>query len=151
MTRAVLLLGGNLGPVAENIQRARAMLATEAGTLYRCTSVQESEAWGFDTPERFLNQVVVIETELEPLQLLDTMLAIETSLGRVRTPAAAGGPRYRSRTMDIDLLYYGERQIHSPRLTVPHPLIGEREFVQVLLHELDLPAILQPPSPSSKG
>ena len=89
MSKAVLITGGNLGSVAENLEAAREAISREVGVVERCSSVLESEAWGFEAEERFLNQVLVVATALPPEQLLERCLQIERQLGRVRRP----GPR----------------------------------------------------------
>ena len=132
MSRAVLLTGGNLGPVADNMTRVREYLACEVGPVVGHSSVRESAPWGFEAEERFLNQVLLVETRLSPMALLDSCQAIERRMGRVRH--AKGG--YASRTMDIDILFYDDLQLHSERLTLPHPLIDQRLFVLVLLDEV---------------
>ena len=133
MSKAVLITGGNLGSVAENLEAAREAISREVGVVERCSSVLESEAWGFEAEERFLNQVLVVATALPPEQLLERCLQIERQLGRVRRP----GPRYGSRTMDIDLLFYDDRVVDSDRL------IAERDFVLAPLEEV-LPDYVHP-------
>lgn len=86
MSKAVLITGGNLGSVAENLEAAREAISREVGVVERCSSVLESEAWGFEAEERFLNQVLVVATALPPEQLLERCLQIERQLGRVRRP-----------------------------------------------------------------
>lgn len=132
MARAVLITGGNLGPVAENLSEARRLLGLRAGTVERCSSVMESAAWGFEAGEPFLNQALVVRTALPPEALLDACQRIERELGRVRVC----GEGYRSRTMDIDILFYDDRIIRTGRLTVPHPLIDRRDFVLAPLEEI---------------
>lgn len=132
--RVVLITGSNLGDREKNIAEARRLLDGRAGRMAAASAVMESEPWG--EMERgagsFLNQVVVIDTELTPEQLLDATQRIERELGR---ESAAGivdsgaDRRYNSRTMDIDILFYGDRTIASPRLTIPHPMIARRGFV----------------------
>ena len=94
MTEVVLLTGGNLGPVAETLSRARQMLIERVGPEKICSGVWESEPWGFEAPQRFLNQVLVLETALEPLAVLDTVQEIERMLGRIRevVPNTITGP-----------------------------------------------------------
>ena len=191
---AVLLTGGNLGDVAATIARARSEVERRVGAVTAASGVYSSPPWGFEEGEEvpdFLNQVLVVQTELEPLELLDRVQAIEEQLGRrrdgvpgeassatVRRTALAlrllppcadrhhatrdepapvgefavlGSPRsassarftestaprpYNSRTMDIDILYYDDLVMESQRLTIPHPLIAEREFVLRPLCEL---------------
>ena len=115
MSKAVLITGGNLGSVAENLEAAREAISREVGVVERCSSVLESEAWGFEAEEHFLNQVLVVATALPPEQLLERCLQIERQLGRVRR----AGPRYGSRTMDIDLLFYDDRVVDSDRRRFP--------------------------------
>lgn len=146
MIDVVLLTGGNLGPVAQNLARARKALIEQIGPEKTCSGVWESEPWGFEAPQRFLNQVLVLQTQLEPLTLLDTVQAIERQLGRVREAASTASvlhstsgsvPRqYHSRPIDIDILFYGDRIIDLPRLQVPHPLIAQRAFVLHPLNEV---------------
>ncbi|MDR0511319.1 MAG: 2-amino-4-hydroxy-6-hydroxymethyldihydropteridine diphosphokinase [Rikenellaceae bacterium] len=125
MSLAVLLTGGNLGCREENIRRAAELIGSEIGHIKACSPVMESVPWGFEAEEQFLNQAIVVETALAPEELLDATQAIERTLGR--TQKTSGG--YASRTMDIDILYYDELQLSTPRLTVPHPRIAERAFV----------------------
>ena len=134
MANAVIITGGNLGDVAGNLAAARDMVAAEAGTIVAESSIRESEPWGFKAPERFLNQVVVVESSLEPEEIVARMQQIEKRLGRKRPEGRKKG--YASRTMDIDLLFYGDRIIETPALTLPHPRIAERAFVLDLLCEI---------------
>jgi len=201
---AVLLTGGNLGDVVATIAAARAEVEHRVGAITAASEVYTSAPWGFGAAEGaaeagtlaavpdFLNQVLVVQTDLEPLDLLDQIQVIEDMLGRQRNdgnvvpageanrrrwpgePSAAsspteagssreawcrsaqggnkrkassgstdggavclteaGGvvaapPRYNSRTMDIDILYYDDLVMESERLTIPHPLIARRAFV----------------------
>ena len=107
MARVVLITGANLGPVAENLAEAVRLLAETVGRIVLRSSLRESEPWGFEADERFLNQVLAIETPLSPERVLDECQRIERILGRVRTPDTG----YRSRTMDIDMLFYEDRVI----------------------------------------
>ena len=139
--RAVLLTGGNLGDREKNLVRARELIEERTGRIERLSPVMESDAWGFEAEERFLNQVVVVDTPLEAEELLDRLQQIERELGREREKEAetgqlsAGNPvserkrRYHSRTMDIDILFYGDRIAESARLTLPHPRMHLRRFV----------------------
>jgi len=124
--RAVVITGGNLGEVAANLAAARDEIERSAGRIVAASKIYSSPAWGFDAPQEFLNQVLVVETQLEPLELLDALQRIERQLGRLRDSASA---RYTSRTMDIDILYYDRLVMDSERLCIPHPLIARREFV----------------------
>lgn len=158
MTSVVLLTGGNLGPVATTLSKARQLLIERVGPETGCSRVLESEPWGFEAPQRFLNQVLVMNTELEPLAVLDTTKQIERELGRIREPEIVqkietdpaesshhhrSARTYHSRPIDIDILFYGNRILDMPRLCIPHPLIGQRAFVLRPLVEV-LPEYIHP-------
>lgn len=158
MARVILLTGGNLGDVAATLARAKDEIARRVGRIELVSTVHMSEPWGFEAPECFLNQVLVVETLLSPEEVLDRCQEIERQFGRVSMPDSAGdrperqetGPvgkiqRYASRTLDIDLLFYDDRIIVSGRLIVPHPLIPQRAFVLEPLTEV-LPAFVHPQS-----
>ena len=119
MVRAYVGLGSNLGGRRETI-----LAAAEKLGPHRLSPIVETEPWGFAEQPKFLNAVAELETELTPRELLDRLLEIERELGRVR-----GGPRYGPRTIDLDLLLYGDQVVEEPGLTVPHARIAERLFV----------------------
>ena len=128
MTRAYVGLGSNLGDREEAIRSA-----ADAIGATRLSTIRETEPWGYEEQPLFLNAVAEVETEMEPRELLEELIEVERRLGRVR----ASGPRYGPRTIDLDLLLYGEETIEEPRLTVPHPHLHERRFVLEPLVELD--------------
>lgn len=99
-----------------------------------------TEPWGFDAEEWFLNVLLVVETELEPDALMDALLGIEAELGRVRKPGQRG---YSSRTVDLDILYYGDRIVKTEKVTIPHPLLHLRRFALEPLCEI-VPDFLHP-------
>jgi 2-amino-4-hydroxy-6-hydroxymethyldihydropteridine diphosphokinase len=136
MARVVILTGSNRGEKAALLARAAEQVGERVGPIVRRSGVYESEPWGFSDPESFLNQVLVSETNLEPLEVLDRTQSIEKALGRVRKPDPPHAPRYASRPIDIDLLFYDDLRLCSDRLTLPHPLIAEREFVLAPLREV---------------
>ena len=137
MVNAVMITGGNLGDVAGNLAAAREMIAAEAGMIVVESSVRKSAPWGFESPDWFLNQVLVVETSLEAEEVLARTQGIERRLGRERPTGTDNAKKhYASRTMDIDLLFYGDRVIETPALTLPHPRIAERVFVLDLLCEI---------------
>jgi len=138
MEKAILSIGGNLGNRLENISRTIDYIAQRIGTIIRRSSVYESEAWGFESEDRFLNMVVVVETSLSPETLLQEAHAIEALLLRQRT-----GTGYASRTMDIDILFFNDEIINTPTLTIPHPRLHERRFVLAPLCEI-LPDMVHP-------
>lgn len=141
MHRVTLLLGGNRGDMSLALRRATELLAERVGEVVALSGVYLTEAWGFHAEELFSNQAVVVMTSLEPLALLDATQAIERELGRDRTVEAAeklsSGERYCSRTMDIDIMFYDDEVIRDPRLTIPHPLMQEREFALEPLAEVE--------------
>ncbi|MBO4646179.1 MAG: 2-amino-4-hydroxy-6-hydroxymethyldihydropteridine diphosphokinase [Bacteroidales bacterium] len=137
MQTAVLSLGSNWADRSRYLERAAELLSERVGRLLHCSSVKETEAWGFDGPP-FLNQVLEMETQLSPKQLLEVTRQIERELGRTEksTRDASGHPVYHNRTIDIDILLYGNLALQSEELTIPHPQIDQRTFVLDLLVEL---------------
>lgn len=136
--QAIIGLGGNIGDRAGYLAQARRLVDAHAGVIVQASSLAETEAWGFEAPP-FLNQIIVILTELQPLELLEVLRHIEQRLGRaVKTHYEDGVPVYHSRTIDLDILDYDHIVFHDERLTLPHPHIGDREFVLQQLRELDL-------------
>ena len=134
--RAIVSLGSNIEPRARYLERALSVLSALPSTrLMKASSVIETEP--VDVPaefaaQRFLNQVAVFETELDPQEFSRQMHAIEDELGRVRT--VHNGPR----TIDIDLIDFGGIHLDSPELTLPHPRAAERDFVLKPLAELGI-------------
>ena len=108
--------------------------------LVERSSAYITEPWGFEADEWFLNELLVVETDLEPDDLMDRLLEIETELGRVRHPEIPG---YQSRAIDLDILYYGDRVIDTEKVTIPHPLLHLREFALKPLCEV-IPDFIHP-------
>ena len=132
MTRAYVGLGANVGNRRENLDRAVELLAAEPGVrVPAVSSVRETDPVDYEYQPRFLNAACAVETELGPRELLERLLAIERALGRERS-----GPRFGPRTIDLDLLLYGNETLDEPGLTVPHPRLAERLFVLEPLYEL---------------
>ena len=132
MNFAYLLLGSNLDNRSTALQRAKEEISSAIGMITRESSVYESEPWGFKSEQKFLNQVVMIETDSKPLEVLSRILEIEIKLGRFRS----GGQGYTSRLIDIDILFYNDEIITEDKLTIPHPKIPERMFTLLPLSEL---------------
>lgn len=131
--RAYIGLGANLGDRDATIRRAVEALAHRDGIeVVAVSSLRETEPVDFVEQPRFLNGVVALETDLEPSDLLAALLAVEQKLGRTRE-----GPRFGPRTIDLDLLVYGDAEVDEPGLTVPHPRLAERRFALEPLAELD--------------
>jgi 2-amino-4-hydroxy-6-hydroxymethyldihydropteridine diphosphokinase len=124
MARVFLILGGNLGDRFKYLEEARTLIEKSIGLLCSCSSYYETEPWGFTHENPFLNQALEVSTNLNPLEILNCIQSVETSLGRIR-----GMERYRARTIDIDILFYDDLVINTPELTIPHAEISKRRFV----------------------
>lgn len=136
MEMVFLALGSNLGDRAAYLREACRMIAENVGEIVEMSSVIETEAVGFVAPP-FLNQVVAVNTELHPMELLRVTQEIEKLSGRTeKSYLQDGKPVYHNRTLDIDILEYGRLQYQSEILTLPHPRIQEREFVLKPLNEV---------------
>ena len=131
--KCYVLFGSNMGDKEAVFAQACQLINKRCGTVVKVSSAYESEPWGFEAEEWFLNRVVVVETELSPMDLLRQLLDIEKELGRVRHPEIQG---YTSRTADLDLLYYDSRIIETEALTIPHPRLHLRRFALVPLCEV---------------
>lgn len=146
MARAVLITGGNRGDMASRLAEALQLIGELIGRVVKTSRVCRSEAWGFAADD-FYNQVVQVETALEPEALLDAVQEIERRLGRDREAEKmekeVTGERYASRTMDVDILFIDDLVLQTPRLTVPHPHIACRGFVLEPLAEV-LPDLRHP-------
>ena len=129
--QAYIALGSNLGDRRATLDAALRLLAESPGVkIVRVSAFLDTAPVGKTDQPRFLNAVAQIETSLPPRRLLELLLALETQLGRVRTEH--WGPR----TLDLDLILYGQRIISEPDLVVPHPLMHERAFVLEPLAEI---------------
>ena len=131
--RAFVGVGANLGDREATIRRAVELLDERDGVeVVAVSELRETAPWGPVEQPAFVNGAVAVETALEPAELLAALLDVERLLGRVRT-----GERWGPRTIDLDLLLYGEQVIDEPGLTVPHPRLHERRFALEPLAELD--------------
>ena len=128
-----LSLGSNLGDRHATMRRAINLINDEVGNVDRESSPLETEPWGFESENKFLNMCVRVSTTLSPEQVLDATQGIERRLGR--TSKSVGG-LYHDRPIDIDILMYDDLHISTPRLTLPHPLMRERDFVMRPLREI---------------
>ena len=129
--KAVLGIGTNIGNRLENIENVYSSLSLLPNTkIIKKSFVYETEPWGYEQQDRFLNCAVLIETELSPNALLGACLGIESALGRVRK--FKNGPRI----IDIDVLLLENIELSTDELTVPHKFIRQRDFVLVPLHDL---------------
>jgi len=130
MNKVYLLLGGNEGDPAKNLQKAKKKLEKAVGKISRESSIYRTAAWGMQDQPDFLNQVIILQTTLSPGETLVACLAIESAMGRVRTVKNA------PRIIDIDILFFEKLILKDFALTVPHPEIPNRRFVLVPLNEL---------------
>ena len=121
------------------LRRAIALIGERVGKVQRVSSFIETEPWGFQSEHPFLNAACLVLTTLSPLECLDATQQIERELGR-RTKSSGG--IYHDRPIDIDLLMYDDLQLSTPRLTLPHPHMHERDFVMIPLREI-LPTVVE--------
>lgn len=134
MTTVYLALGTNLGDKARNLLKAIALIAERIGHIRAVSSVYESEPWGFDSDNSFLNMAIAIDTSLEPEELLTATQQIEKDMGRETKTASPQA--YKDRVIDVDIILYGDLVYKSDRLVIPHPLYKERDFVTLPLDEI---------------
>ena len=129
--RVFVALGSNVGDRAGHLAAAREALGRLPATrLVAASAVEETAPLGGMAQPPYLNQMVLLDTELEPHALLAALQAIERARGRVRTT------RWGPRTLDLDIVTYGDRQVRDPDLVIPHPELPRREFWQRELSEL---------------
>ena len=149
-----LSLGSNKGDRRRNIEDAVSLLNIELGTPYkRISSLIETEPWGFESDDKFINAAVMYELELpkgynpeaEGLMILEICKDIESRLGRTGKPQynESGERIYTDRPIDIDILFYENEIIDEIDLKIPHPLISQRDFVLIPLEEL-MPDFIHP-------
>lgn len=125
-------LGSNLGNRIANLAAARDAMALKAGPIRSASSLYDTDPWGPVPQDNYLNQIVIVSTELPPRDLLAVLHEIERAAGRNRQNEVRYGPRI----LDLDILLYGDRSIDEGGLTIPHPRIAERAFVLVPLAEI---------------
>jgi len=126
-----LLTGSNLGNRLVNINEASRLINKLIGSISQLSSVYETQPWGFDHNNKFLNQALKIESDLSPQSILEKTQYIEKVMGRKKQ--AVG---YEARIIDIDILMYGDLIISENNLTIPHPGIHKRRFTLVPLAEI---------------
>jgi 2-amino-4-hydroxy-6-hydroxymethyldihydropteridine diphosphokinase len=131
MNKAYLSFGSNRGDRAGNLNKAVNLLGEWAGNISAFSSIYETPPWRMTDNVDFLNQVILVETDLLPGQLMGIIFRIESIMGRIRT-----SHKYEPRTIDIDILFYNDEVIKEEALVIPHPLIQERRFVLEPMAEL---------------
>ncbi len=128
-----LSLGSNLGDREKNLRTAIDMLGERVGEVLRVSLFMETKPWGFVSDNIFYNACVKVDTDLTPQELLAATQEIEKALGRTRK---SEGGKYCDRTIDIDILLYGDITVDDENLKIPHPHMYERDFVMIPLKEI---------------
>jgi 2-amino-4-hydroxy-6-hydroxymethyldihydropteridine diphosphokinase len=131
MAIAAISLGSNLGNTKENLQQGISRLRDTGITITKESDIITTEPEGFRSDKKFLNQCILIETEMSPEALLQILLKIEQQAGRTRIPGIL-----QDRPLDLDLLFYGKRIINNKELVLPHPRMHQRLFVLYPLLEI---------------
>ena len=136
-------LGSNLGDCRKNLERAIRLIDDRVGQVTRQSSFIETEPWGFESPNKFMNAVILCETTKTPREVLLLTQQIERDMGR-RTKSVNGkslngksvNRKYTDRPIDIDILLYDNLNVDEPDLKIPHPLMHQRDFVMIPLKEI---------------
>jgi 2-amino-4-hydroxy-6-hydroxymethyldihydropteridine diphosphokinase len=131
MPQVYLSLGSNKGDRLYSLARACKAISERIGNNLILSSIFETEPWGFKSEEKFFNLVLKIETRLDPVALIESLMEVESQLGRIRKN---GG--YESREIDIDILFYDKLVMEVTQLQIPHPRMHERKFVLIPLFEI---------------
>ncbi|MBI3518771.1 MAG: 2-amino-4-hydroxy-6-hydroxymethyldihydropteridine diphosphokinase [Bacteroidetes bacterium] len=132
MNEAYLCLGGNIEDRELALKQAILKINREVGEIVAKSGIYETEAWGVDNQQAYLNQCVKLQTDLHASDLIHTLLAIEKELGRERMLSGT----YEPRIIDIDVLFFNDAVIESDALIVPHPRLHLRKFVLIPLQEI---------------
>jgi len=132
MNVTYLCLGGNIGDRKESIYLALLQISQQIGEITSQSKIYETEAWGVENQQAYLNQCIEVKTLFTATQLIDKLLHIEKALGRERTDSES----YEPRTIDIDIVFYNNEIIDTSQLTVPHPRLHLRKFVLIPLNEI---------------
>ncbi len=138
MNHVYLLIGSNKGDRKNYLEEAGKKIIQQIGLIHKRSPVYETEPWGFDHESFFLNQCVLVLTSLSPYNVLRSLKKIEKQFGRRDNPGV-----YKSREMDIDILFYNDIILRENDLIIPHPLVHERMFTLVPLADID-PGLIHP-------
>ena len=133
MATLYLSLGTNLGDRQKNLTSAMKLIGEKVGTVVSASDVMETDPWGFESANRFLNMAIKVDTTLQPLEVLHATQEIERKLGRTKKSV---NREYHDRLIDIDILLYDDLVMNTPELTIPHPLMYKREFVMKPLAQI---------------
>ena len=140
MAKIYLGLGSNLGDKKKNITNATIICHSLMGPIVALSDLFTTEPWGFDSDNKFMNAVAVLETEQDPQTCLDMACAIEREMGRTRKSVNG---EYHDRIIDIDILLYDDKVVDTPALKIPHPLMHKRNFVMKPLAQV-APELVHP-------
>ncbi|MGA9638486.1 2-amino-4-hydroxy-6-hydroxymethyldihydropteridine diphosphokinase [Flavobacterium sp.] len=132
--QVILSLGTNQGNKLENIEHCIQLINKKIGRVTQISKLYETPSWGFES-YAFYNCALSVISSCEPIKVLETALAIEQEMGRIRKEQLG----YQSRIIDIDLIFFEDRIITTDTLQIPHPLLQERKFVMMPLLDLDIP------------
>jgi 2-amino-4-hydroxy-6-hydroxymethyldihydropteridine diphosphokinase len=132
MNSIYILQGSNEGNSQEFLNLSRIEIERKIGKIVQQSSIYESEPWGFEARQWFLNRVLIVESNSAPLDILNKLLAIELEFGRIR----ANDGKYHSRTLDLDILFINNEVLNLPELIIPHPQIQNRRFTLLPLVEI---------------
>lgn len=130
MNKAILLIGGNLGDRTGHLQQAVEQIDKQVGKVEKISALYETAAWGHVEQPDYLNQALLVSTGMDARTLLQTVLAIEHNIGRIRRQ------KWGARVIDIDIIFYNDAIINEPDLKIPHPQMQFRQFVLVPLTEI---------------
>lgn len=133
MSIVYLGLGSNLGNKEQHITTAVKHLEQRVGKVRRLSSLLKTEPWGFTSPHSFVNAAVSIDTRLSPHEVLEATQQIERDMGREQKSMNG---EYHDRIIDIDILLYDDMEVNEKDLTIPHPLMHQRDFVMIPLREI---------------
>jgi len=140
MSNLYLSIGTNLGDRQSNLKTAITLIGRRMGTVQAVSKVVETEPWGFQSPNTFLNQALQVTTDMNPVDALKAAQAIEREMGRA---SKSHNSMYADRLIDIDLIFFDDQVIELPGLKIPHPLMHKRQFVLEPLSEI-APEIVHP-------
>ena len=130
-------LGSNLGNRRALLKRAVRLIGERVGEVTRQSTFIETEPWGFESANKFLNAVILCETDMTPREVLEATQQIERDMGRQKIVYRTSSTRtYTDRPIDIDILLYDDLTVDEPDLKIPHPLMEQRDFVMIPLREI---------------
>lgn len=131
LNRVLLSLGSNLGDKIEHLENAVEAIKVSIGAVEFISAFHESEPWGYQSKNQFVNICLTCYTKLTPAELLQIIKEIEVTMGRTKTIAS-----YEDRCIDIDIIFFNNEEIQSEELTIPHPHFNNRPFVLIPIQEI---------------